>query len=872
MQQRHHEFRSSRIPKTGVVLALSVFASAALGFGTQGIVQTQTTGSEPIDVAESTVAFQDGNDVLVDDPAIASQGDAAGPRTVKEFTQDNPFSMFALTWQGQRDIAAFVRAQREDGTWGPWYEAEPETEEQSASGINGTELIYVEPTRKVQVSTSGIELITTPESEDSKAGGSHGATSSEGVSGLSSAVSGFSTNPRKAPLSTEAPAGKKQAEATKQAEPTQQKHSGTEQKAGASSSKKAPSTTAPSSEAPVAVDYEDIKPVAEVTSAADINAVMIDGNAQEEIIPQAETITSGMPPVVSRASWGANESWRCSSPTINDHNSAVVVHHTAGSNNYSQAEAAAQVRGIYLYHAKTLGWCDIGYNALVDKWGTIYEGRAGGLDKNVQGAHAGGFNENTWGISMIGNYVSETPSPETIKAVGDMAGWRAAIDGFDPLGSADHISEGTHYAKYLAGAVVDLPNIFAHRDVGLTTCPGDAGYAKMDDIRAEAKKKYDELMNSGNFPQGGRGSGASTKTTSPSASATVTPSAEIGTAASQPNSTAASAGIGTQAKGTAAKGTTSAKNSAKTSEKASAKVSAEPTATSTPRKKAPKASATTTPKAPKTTVNKDKTVPTSKAQEASEESAPEVTTEPTATSTPETTAESEQESESESTDPQTTDITVTLPTPTFSPAPEPTGQPTATTTVRVPSSEGVVPVEIESGSVVDQIIQALQNNDEESLGDRINTLAGIVYKYLVDKGVIEEPLEITINDIPVNPKLKALTEDDANELAEAWKESGGAAGELGQSRSGVQSAMTYDGRVINYAVFDHGLIVNTEDTGTQILPEEVALAWAKQGFDLGELGLPVSNPKYKGSTVTVNFQNGKVSFNTKTKKVTVTQN
>ncbi len=68
------------------------------------------------------------------------------------------------------------------------------------------------------------------------------------------------------------------------------------------------------------------------------------------------------------------------------------------------------MRGIYQYHAVNLGWCDIGYNVLVDKFGTIYEGRYGGLDKAVQGAHVGGFNSNTWGISMIGNYDQAEPT------------------------------------------------------------------------------------------------------------------------------------------------------------------------------------------------------------------------------------------------------------------------------------------------------------------------------------------------------------------------------------------------------------------------------------------------------------------------------
>lgn len=64
---------------------------------------------------------------------------------------------------------------------------------------------------------------------------------------------------------------------------------------------------------------------------------------------------------------------------------AVTIHHTAESNDYAPGDSAGIVRAIYAYHSQSQGWGDVGYNALVDKYGTIFEGRAGGLDKNVTG-------------------------------------------------------------------------------------------------------------------------------------------------------------------------------------------------------------------------------------------------------------------------------------------------------------------------------------------------------------------------------------------------------------------------------------------------------------------------------------------------------
>lgn len=189
------------------------------------------------------------------------------------------------------------------------------------------------------------------------------------------------------------------------------------------------------------------------------------------------------PPIISRAEWGADESLRCGSPQYDNGIRAAVVHHTAGSNDYSPLESAGIVKAIYTYHSKTLGWCDIAYNALVDKYGQVFEGSAGGLTKAVEAFHTGGFNRNTWGVAMIGNFDDVPPTPVQLRAVGRLLGWRLGMDGVDPKGTVQLESAGSHYTTYAAGTVATLPTIFTHRDVGNTDCPGNAAYALMDEIR-----------------------------------------------------------------------------------------------------------------------------------------------------------------------------------------------------------------------------------------------------------------------------------------------------------------------------------------------------------------------------------------------------
>ena len=144
--------------KTPVLAAVTSVALVAAGaFGGNEILKTQDVGGGEVNVTSSSASFGDGENVVVEDAAIATQGEGDEPRTVKEFTRDEEFSIFGLTWTGDRDIAAYVRAQRADGSWSEWYHMQPEPGPEG-SEIQGTEPIYVEPTKKIQVSTANVDL------------------------------------------------------------------------------------------------------------------------------------------------------------------------------------------------------------------------------------------------------------------------------------------------------------------------------------------------------------------------------------------------------------------------------------------------------------------------------------------------------------------------------------------------------------------------------------------------------------------------------------------------------------------------------------------------------------------------------------------
>jgi len=246
-----------------------------------------------------------------------------------------------------------------------------------------------------------------------------------------------------------------------------------------------------------------------VATPADTHVVLVDGGssaADASVVrgdPAASAYAQEAQPVIhTRAQWGADESLRTNAcPQGPDYASTVrvgFVHHTDTSNSYAPSDVPAIIRSIYAYHVQSNGWCDIGYNFLVDQFGNIWEGRYGGITKAVIGAHTGGFNTESFGVAMIGTFQSTTPPAAMTDAVARLMAWRLGLANRDPAGrgvlTAGSFSEshcvvnGSNVSPCPVGTRVTFNAISGHRDADLTSCPGDAGYATLPGLRTKARQ------------------------------------------------------------------------------------------------------------------------------------------------------------------------------------------------------------------------------------------------------------------------------------------------------------------------------------------------------------------------------------------------
>ena len=203
-------------------------------------------------------------------------------------------------------------------------------------------------------------------------------------------------------------------------------------------------------------------------------------------VPARTLQRAGAPAIVPRSGWNADEKIRRAGPSFASTLRLALVHHTAGANGYTAAEAPAIVRAIQLYHVKGNGWNDIGYNFLVDRFGTVYEGRFGGVERNVVGAHAEGFNTGSVGVAVLGEYSSLAVSAGARGALAKLLAWRLDLAHLDPASTQSFVSGGN--ARFGAGLPVFLRTVSGHRDTGFTDCPGTALYNLLTGIAGDVAR------------------------------------------------------------------------------------------------------------------------------------------------------------------------------------------------------------------------------------------------------------------------------------------------------------------------------------------------------------------------------------------------
>ena len=175
--------------------------------------------------------------------------------------------------------------------------------------------------------------------------------------------------------------------------------------------------------------------------------------------------------IVPRSQWAPDLPWNwdaCPGGPEYTYVANAIVHHTVNSNNYGPGDAVGIMRGIWAYHVQSLGYCDIAYNFLIDNYGVPYEGRLGGIDAPVLGAHAINWNTGTTGIAIVGTFTSELPSGGALGTLENLIRWKFKIHGVNPFD-------------------IDYAHILGHRDTSATECPGDALYNYLPNTRDNVK-------------------------------------------------------------------------------------------------------------------------------------------------------------------------------------------------------------------------------------------------------------------------------------------------------------------------------------------------------------------------------------------------
>ena len=159
------------------------------------------------------------------------------------------------------------------------------------------------------------------------------------------------------------------------------------------------------------------------------------------------------------------------------------VHHTVSINEYTAEQVPAMLLSICRYHRDSNGWNDVGYNFLVDKFGRLWEGRAGGIDKAVVGAHTTGMNTQSFAVSNIGDHSTVPAGEPAMEAMTRLFRWKLPLHGQPTTGQVTVVSNGGSGSHYAPGEPATLERVSGHREANSTACPGQALYEQLPALR-----------------------------------------------------------------------------------------------------------------------------------------------------------------------------------------------------------------------------------------------------------------------------------------------------------------------------------------------------------------------------------------------------
>jgi hypothetical protein len=191
------------------------------------------------------------------------------------------------------------------------------------------------------------------------------------------------------------------------------------------------------------------------------------------IQPSLRTPALPAPRLVRRSEWGARP-FNCGTPDAQPFYTYLTLHHTAGIKAANLEEGKRVVKDIQTFHIDGRGWCDIGYQFLMDSQGNLYQGRPfmneavplAQVPQLVIGAHVANGNTGNVGLSVLGCY--HPPEGTSCRDVASAA----LVDSIQAA------------FAYLADAYnVKADNLRGHRDFNSTSCPGDNNYSLLPALR-----------------------------------------------------------------------------------------------------------------------------------------------------------------------------------------------------------------------------------------------------------------------------------------------------------------------------------------------------------------------------------------------------